>query len=140
MYIRAVLLPLFIQVGLTFGLMIAMALMRRGALASGAVRPDDVSLGQPGWPVRATQVANCFRNQFELPVLFYVLCILAIITRQADNLFVVLAWLFVISRLVHAYIHVTYNRLVHRGIAFAAGCFILMIMWITFGVDVLVGL
>jgi hypothetical protein len=139
MHVEAVLLPLFIQVVLTFALLMATAILRRGALRDG-VLPDEVSLGQPKWPPRATQVANAFRNQFELPVLFYVLCILAIITRQADNLFVVLAWLFVTLRLLHAGIHVTYNRLSHRGLVFALGCVSLMAMWIVFVVDVLIGL
>ncbi|HEX2216745.1 MAG TPA: MAPEG family protein [Xanthobacteraceae bacterium] len=140
MYVKAVLIAIFIQVVLTFGLVLAAAILRRRALGSGSVHPRDIALGQPNWPPRATQVANAFRNQFELPVLFYVLCILAIITRQADYLFVILAWLFVIFRLVHAYIHVTYNRISHRGLAFAAGCVTLMLMWIVFAVDVLIGL
>ena len=79
------------------------------------VSPHDIALRQPNWPKRATQVANCFQNQFELPVLFYVLTILAIMTRHADFLFVVMAWIFVLTRLVHAYVHVTSNNLRMRG-------------------------
>ena len=56
------------------------------------------------------QVGNSLTNQFELPVLFYVLTILAIITKHADFLFVVMAWIFVLTRLAHAYIHVTSNN------------------------------
>lgn len=139
MYVQAVLIPLFIMVALTFGLAMSMAILRTRALRGGVVRPDDISLGQQKWPERPTQLANAFRNQFELPILFYVLCILAIITRQADYLFVLLAWLFVFTRLVHAFIHVTYNRLAHRGLAFAAGCVILMLMWIVFAIDIVFG-
>ena len=50
-----------------------------------------------------------------MPVLFYVLTVLAVITKQADLLFVLLAWVFVLSRLAHAYIHVTSNDLRLRG-------------------------
>ena len=57
---------------------------------------------EPNWPARANQVANAFSNQFELPVLFYVLTILAIATRHADILFVTLAWLFVVFRIGQA--------------------------------------
>jgi hypothetical protein len=139
MHVQAILIPLFIQVALTFALVVRMALMRRAALRSGAARESEVVNNPQNWPERSRQVANAFRNQFELPVLFYVLCILAIITRQADTLFVVLAWIFVLSRLVHAYIQTTYNRLAHRGLAFAVGCMTLMLMWLIFAIDIVIG-
>src|SRR6516162_11833993 len=104
MSIQAVLLPLFVQGLLTFVLLVWMAYLRTSAVTSGAVRTSDIALREPGWPAHATQVANAFHNQLELPVLFYVLTILAWITRHADLAFVVLAWIFVASRLVHAYI------------------------------------
>ena len=57
------------------------------------------------------QVGYCvFSNQFEIPVLFYVLTILAYVTHLAGVIFVVLAWIFVIFRLLQAYVHVTSNR------------------------------
>jgi hypothetical protein len=71
-------------------------------------------------------------------VLFYVLTILAVITRQADLLFVVMAWMFVLSRLVHGGIHVTSNRLTRRGAAFAVGAIVLALMWVIFIVRILV--
>ncbi len=61
-------------------------------------------------PARTQQVAYSFSNQFELPVLFYVLTILEIITRHADFIFVVLAWVFVAMRLGQAYVHTTSKR------------------------------
>ena len=79
-------------------------------------------------------------NQLELPVLFYVLTILAIITRHADFLFVVLAWVFVALRLLHAYIHVTSNRLTRRFAVFAVGAVVLVVMWVIFIVRILLGL
>jgi hypothetical protein len=57
------------------------------------------------------QVGYSYSNQFELPVLFYVLTILAWMTRHADLAFVVLAWIFVIFRYLQAYVHVTSNRM-----------------------------
>src|SRR5205085_734541 len=49
-------------------------------------------------------------------VLFYVLTILALMTRHADLLFVIMAWIFVALRIVHAYIHVTDNYMPRRGV------------------------
>jgi hypothetical protein len=140
MTVQMILAPLFVQVLLTFVIGFSMAGLRTGALTRREVTPRDIDLGQPNWPKRSTQVANCFRNQFELPVLFYVLTILAMATRHADFLFVVLAWVFVLTRLVHAYIHVTSNNLRMRGLWFAIGALVLFIMWVIFIVRIMLGL
>ena len=109
MSLPAVLAPLFVQVTLTFGLMCWLAFNRVTLIRSGAVKRKDIALREPNWPPRVLQIQNAVYNQFEIPFLFYVLTILAIVTRHADLLFVVLAWVFVLLRLVHAYIHVTNN-------------------------------
>jgi hypothetical protein len=140
MSIQAVLLPLFVEVALTFVLMFWMAAQRSAALRSGAVHPRDIALRQPNWPTGALQVAYSFQNQFELPVLFYVLTILAWSLRHADWLFVIMAWIFVLSRLVQAYIHCTSNRVSQRGMAYAVGAVVLAAMWVIFAVRILLGL
>jgi hypothetical protein len=91
------------------------------------------------WPKRATQVANSYANQFELPVLFYVLTILALVTRKAGILFVVLAWIFVVFRLLHAYVHVTSNNVSIRGPLFGMSAVVLAVMWLIFIIQVLTG-
>ena len=140
MSIQAVLLPLFVEVALTLVLLYWCAYLRTSALQAGEVRLGDIALRQPNWPVRATQVANAFHNQLELPILFYVLTILAWITRHADLLFVVLAWVFVLSRLVQAYIHVTDNDVRRRGLAFIVGAIVLTLMWAIFMIRILLGI
>ncbi|HST94442.1 MAG TPA: MAPEG family protein, partial [Microvirga sp.] len=67
---------------------------------------------------------------------FYALVALALITRKADMLFVVMSWMFVVSRLVHAAIHVTSNKLSLRFMAFLVGVLILAAMWIIFAVRI----
>lgn len=140
MSIPFILLPLFVQVVLTLALGFWLGGQRTTAVRRGQIKPQDIALGQPNWPRPVLQVGNCFRNQFELPVLFYVLTILAIITRQADLLFVLLSWVFVLSRLAHAYVHVTSNRLTQRGAMFGVGALVLTIMWLIFIVRILLGL
>lgn len=140
MSVPFVLLPLFVQVALTLGLFCWMAYHRVTVIRSGVVHPRDIALRQPNWPPHVLQVANAAHNQLETPVLFYVLTILALMTRHADVLFVVLSWLFVLARLAHAYIHVTSNRVSIRGPAFGASLLILMIMWVIFIVRILLGL
>jgi hypothetical protein len=140
MSIQAVLLPLFVEVTLTFVLLVWMAYLRTTTLTSGAVKPRDIALREPNWPSRATQVANAFHNQLELPVLFYVLTILAWITRHADYLFVVMAWIFVALRLAHAFIHTTGNDVRRRGGVFIVGAIVLALMWLIFTFRILLGL
>jgi hypothetical protein len=140
MDVRFVLLPLFVEVILTFVLLFSLAPMRARDLRSRTVRTADIALGERRWSPRTQQVSNCFDNQFQLPVLFYVLTILSIITRHADIIFLLLAWIFVLSRLVHAYVHVTSNRVQLRGAVWGIGALALLIAWVIFMVRILFGL
>ena len=139
MGISAILLPVFLQVALTFGLLIWTGSRRLRAIRAREVHPRDVSLGERNWPSPAQQVANAFGNQFEVPVLFYVLVVLAMYTRKADLLFVALSWAFVLTRFAHAGIYVTTNQVPHRFGAFLAGVLVLAVMWIVFAVRILTG-
>jgi len=87
--------------------------------------------------VRATQIGNCYRNQFELPVLFYVLIALALPLRHADLVIVMLSWVFVVTRFVHAGVFVTSNDLNRRSLAWFAGALVLFIMWVYFALKIL---
>ena len=137
MSIPSVLLPVFVQIGLTFALLIAMFFARRSALVSRETKIRDIALGQPNWPVRATQIGNCYRNQFELPVLFYVLIALALPIRHADLVIVMLSWVFVVTRFVHAGIFVSSNDLGRRSIAWLAGVLVLLAMWVYLALKIL---
>ena len=137
MSVQMVLLPVFVQIGLTFALLLWMAGARRQTLVSGETKIKNIALGQPNWPVRATQIGNCFKNQFEIPVLFYVLIALALPIRHADFVIVLLSWVFVITRLVHAGIFVSSNDLGQRSIAWFAGVLVLLVMWVYFALKIL---
>jgi hypothetical protein len=140
MSLPVVLLPLFVQVLLTFGLWFWMAWHRTRAIRRRTVHMRDIALREPNWPSQVLQVGNAAHNQLELPMLFYVLTILSIITRHADLIFVVLAWVFVLSRLAHAYVHTTSNDIRQRGPLFGIGLLVLLIMWVIFIVRILSGL
>jgi hypothetical protein len=140
MTVPAVLLPVFVQVGLTFFLLFWMGAVRLRALKGREVRVGDIALRQPAWPERPTQISNAYDSQFQLPVLFYALVPLALITRKADLLFVVLSWIFVATRLAHAAIHTTSNNVQQRFMAFLAGAIVLLIMWIVFAAHILLGI
>jgi hypothetical protein len=137
MSIQMVLLPVFVLVGLTFALLLWMAGARREALVSRETKIRDIALGQPNWPTRATQVGNCFKNQFELPVLFYILIALAAPLRHADLFIVLMSWVFVVTRFAHAGIFVTSNDLNRRSLAWFAGVLVVFAMWIYFALKIL---
>lgn len=140
MSIPMILAPLFVEVILTFVLLFWLAPLRRRAFIDRQVKPVDIALGQRNWPQRTQQIGNSFDNQFQLPVLFYVLTILALITRHADIVFIVMAWIFVLSRIAHAYVHTTSNIVLRRGGLYGIGAFVLAIMWLIFIVRILLGL
>jgi len=140
MPVQFALLPLFVEVLLTFAVMFGMMYFRTSTLRSGETRYEDISLREPNWPARATKFGYAFANQFELPVLFYVLTILEIITKHADLLFVLLAWVFVVMRILQVGVHVTSNNVRVRGGFYGAGAIVLLIMWIVYIVRIVLAL
>ena len=140
MSIQAVLLPVFVQVGLTFVLLFWMASVRTASIRRGEVKIRDIALRQPAWTEHATNIGNAFHSQLEVPLLFYVLVILALAARKADLLFVIMSWLFVVSRIVQAAIHTGSNNVPRRFYAYAVGVIVLLLMWIIFAIRVLLGL
>jgi len=139
MSVQAILLPVFALVALTFSLLFLTGYSRVASVRRGETKVRDIALGQLNWPEHITKISNSYNNQFQLPVLFYVVVILAYASRAADLLFVILSWAFVATRLGHAYIHVTSNRVGWRFNAFAAGFAVLAAMWIMFAVRLLIG-
>jgi hypothetical protein len=130
MSIQAILLPMFAQVALTFVLLFWMGALRFRAIRLGQVEPQKVRLREPNWPPRVLQIGNAYHNQLELPVLFYVVALLAFQTHTLDVVLLVLSWMFVLSRLIHAYVHVTTNRLDRRTGVFGVGAIALLLMWV----------
>ena len=120
MSVQMVLLPVFVLVGLAFALLLGMASARKRA-----VSPKD------------TEVGNCFSDQFELPVLFYILIALALPLRKADLVVVLLSWVFVVTRFVHAGIFLTSNDVRQRSLAWFAGVLVLFAMWLYFALRML---
>ncbi|MBR0874668.1 MAPEG family protein [Bradyrhizobium tropiciagri] len=137
MSVQMVLLPVFIQIGLTFALLFGMATTRTRALTSGETKMRDIALRQPNWPVKATQFGNSFANQFEIPVLFYILIAIALPLRHADLVIVLLSWVFVVTRFAHAGIFVTSNDVRPRSLAWFAGAIVVLVMWLYFALRIL---
>lgn len=106
-----------------------------------AVKQRKVSLGyfrlnsgssEP--PAHVIAAARHFSNLFELPLLFYVTCLVAMFLNFQNSVLIICAWLFVISRVIHAFIHLTYNNVVHRMLAFLVGTSCIVVMWLVLAV------
>ncbi|MEX2129085.1 MAG: MAPEG family protein [Xanthobacteraceae bacterium] len=140
MSIPAILAPAFVLVALTFFLHYWMGFSRVTSVTRGETKIRDIALRQPNWPARTTQIANAYHNQFELPVLFYVLVAFSLFTRQADLLFVAMSWPFVALRLLHAYVMVTSNHVPRRFQVHFAASAVLLLMWAIFAIRILVNI
>ena len=137
MSVQMVLAPVFVLVGLAFALLLGMATARSRALSSRQTAIKDIALGQQNWPDRTAQIGNCFRNQFEIPVLFYILIALALPLRHADLFIVLMSWVFVVLRFIHAGIFVTSNNVRQRGLVWFSGVMVLLAMWLYFALRIL---
>ena len=136
MSVFEILLPVFALIALTFGLMFSMGFLRVRATMTREVRIKDIALGQSAWPPAILKFDRAFHNQLELPMLFYILIVLVLVTRNGDILLSVLSWLFVALRYAHAFVHTTSNNVPRRFQLFAAGAVVLLVMWALFAVKI----
>lgn len=123
--------PMFAMFMLIFVIGIVTARARFGLVKSRQISPkyfrymegDDV-------PEIILKTNRCFSNQFEFPMLFFVVC-LAYLALDFDTLTAcVSAWLFVVFRAMQSYIHLTSNNVIRRAGAFWASVFCVVVMWI----------
>lgn len=138
MSIQSVLLPVLIQVGLVFVLLGLMAKTRMDAMNNG-VSARYIALSGDGFPPRARQIANCYANQFEMPLLFFFAVIFGIVLHHTGWLFVLCEWLFVLCRLGHAVVHTTSNNVVIRGPLFLGSAIATALMWLFLFIGVFFG-
>lgn len=101
-----------------------------------SVRNGDVSIkhyrlmNDQHLPEVVTKSTRNYNNQFEVPVLFYVVSTLYITLGIDSSLAIICAWVFVVLRFVHSYIHLTYNNVIHRMYSYWAGLVAVLILWV----------
>jgi hypothetical protein len=104
--------------------------MRIGQMKRERIHPQSVATSaEASARLTDSRAADNFRNLFELPVLFYVAVLLAAQTWLVSPLTVGLAWLFVLLRVLHSWIHCTYNKVMHRFKVYVAGGAVLWVLW-----------
>lgn len=132
-----ILWPTFALVALIFAVWFWMFVQRFGHMRRNPPGPDSFADGEAAmrYFLPVEMPANNLRNLFEMPVLYFALVPLLLITRHGDHVEVTLAWIYVALRAVHSLIHVGPNPVVARFAVYLASCAVLAAMWIGFAVD-----
>ncbi len=124
------LLPLVAMVLLTMIVSLRMFVVRVREMRAQRVRPQEMATRAGSAPLlKNTAAADNLMNLFEMPVLLYVFVIVAYVTALADVAYLALACLYVLLRVAHSFIHVTYNRVMHRFQAYLASNLLLWVLW-----------
>jgi hypothetical protein len=135
MYFKPLLLPLLAQVALTFIVMLIMYRKRVAEMKLKRIHPQRIRTRSKSKALLtdSESAADNFSNLFELPILFYTTILLTLILMVQDSILVILAWAFVISRYLHSFVHVSYNRVMHRFSVFVFSSFVLLAYWVRLG-------
>ncbi len=130
MDIRFMILPGAILAIYTMLVLFRLALLRRKAAYSGSIEvqyfklyygyevPDELRLWE-----------RHYNNLLELPVIFYFAIFTTIALQLVNPFNVILAWSYLILRLIHAFIHLNGNKVKNRFLAFASSAFVLLALW-----------
>ena len=131
-----ILLPVLALVCLTLSVLVVLGILRIGGIVTGKLPQRYYGLfrevdNQEPDLVRA--IARNYQNLLELPILFYVGCLVAYGADLVSQLLLSLAWAFVALRVVHTAIHVSYNWIWHRMPVFVTGALVLIGFWVVLG-------
>ena len=131
--LEAMLWPVVALAGLTFVVWCVMYQRRISEIRRSGIDPQQLATRESAAPLLTNvTAADNFRNLLEIPVLFYAVCLVIVVTDAAISVQVALAWTFVALRALHSLIHVTYNRVMHRFIVYMLGTICVWAMWAIF--------
>lgn len=127
----SILYPVFALAGWTGLVLLLIPITRIGAVRRREIQGIDFKLGESAAVPDAVRIPNRnYMNLLELPVLFYVVCLLFYVAAQPTPAAVWLAWAYVGLRLLHSAVHLTYNDVIHRLVLFAASNAVLTVLWV----------
>lgn len=133
-----ILLPCAAMVGLTAAVWVRALYERIVEMRTRRIPAQSIATSRDAARLlKNTRALDNFANLFELPVLFYVLCLALLATHSGSTGYVAAVWVFVALRMGHSIIHVTYNRVLHRFAFWAMGALWLFGMWGSYLFDVL---
>ena len=125
-----ILYPLFAMAALSFYITIRLGRVRVRAVLQDGLKAAYFKYNRDAEPPEyMLRTEQHYTNLFEMPVLFYTVCLIAYVTGTVDLLSVLLAWLYVCTRFAHTYIHLRLNKLLKRRRIFIASVFVLITLW-----------
>jgi hypothetical protein len=116
-----ILWPMLAQVLLALLIYLRLLIVKKREIAAGNVDLERAAIHADGWPDSVHLVNNNLRNQFESPMLFYVLCFILMFLGKIDISVMGTACVFVASRYAHAFVHTTSNVVKIRMPLFTLG-------------------
>ena len=129
----AIFAPMGVLAFWTFAVLLLIPFRRFRAGFAGQITSDDFKFGESSnVPGHVTIPNRAMMNLLELPVLFYVVCLMFFVTNTVSTLTLEIAWAYVGFRLAQTLIHITYNNVIHRLTMFAVSNFILVSLWLLF--------
>ncbi len=135
----AIFYPCFALAALTFFVWLVMLIRRAQDLNQQKIHPQQVATrAQANEKFVVSKNPNDnLMNLFELPVLFYLVAIMIERFSVTSTSYLVLAWGYVALRIVHSLIHITYNRVLHRGLVYLTSCVVLWVIWVKLAISIL---
>ena len=121
--------PMFAMVIVTFVVAIYLFRLRVKAVKAGEVKISQFRLNNSEVPDAMAQAARNYTNLFEVPMLFYTAGAIAIALGIQVPAMIITAWIFVLARAVHSWIHLTSNNVIHRMRAYMLGNICVLIIW-----------
>lgn len=121
--------PMFAMILLTFAVAIYLFSLRVKAVKAGEMRLSQFRLNTGETPDAMAQAARNYTNLFEVPMLFYTAGAIAIALGIQVPALIITAWIFVIARVAHSWIHLTSNNVINRLRAYMLGNVCVLVMW-----------
>ena len=97
---------------------------------SGNFDREKAAMNNEAWSKPVVLTSKNLANQFQLPVIFYVLCLILANIDAVTMTILVVAWIFVVTRYVHAYVHVSTNYVPARMRVFLLGALFLFVLFV----------
>lgn len=133
----AILYPIFALALWTSLVLLQIPIARFRSALKREIVADDFKYGESASVPAHVSIPNRnYMNLLELPVLFYVVCLLIYVTGSASQAMVTVAWVYVALRVLHSVIHLSYNHVIHRLVVFAASNAVLATLWVLAGLKI----
>ena len=133
----SILHPLISMVVLTFLVAIRLAYFAINAVVKGKVHIKQLRVYDGEFPIDYKSARQHYKNMFEMPILFYVLCVLLLINNNYTQLDIILAWGFVLFRVLHSLSRIPNRDVNLRFILFSGSSIFLMVGWVNFSLKYL---